>query len=283
VLGGRFERHGGGKGANAAVAAARAGATVWLIGATGHDAEGAAAREQLAAEGVELSHLAVVEGTPTGTALVMVGPGDNQIAVAPGANGCVDPDQVAAAVSESAAPGRCVLVSAEIAPEAVASALQAARRAGATCVLDPAPAIPELVEVLKLGPILTPNAGECAVLAAAAGVDGETLEDAAAGLAARTGNPVVVTLGAHGAVLVGPPGSDQQMLPVPARVSSAVDTTGAGDAFCGVLSAWLAGGASLDTAVRAGVVAAGLSTEASGARRAMPTRAAIAAAMAALR
>jgi ribokinase len=264
VVGERLERFGGGKGANAAVAAARAGAEVRLIGAVGDDDHGRAALAELRAEGVDVSGVAVLPGTTTGAALIVVDEnGENQIAVAAGANARVDPQLAASAVSPGAAvrPG-CALVSTEITPAAVVAAVRAARSAGITCVLNPAPAIAQIAEVLDAGPILTPNAGELVALAQALGASSNT-EATAAALMQRTSAPVVVTLGSGGALLLRPDTDAQR---IPARSARVVDTTGAGDAFNGVLAARLAAGDDLPTAVEAANEAAARSIEHVGAR-----------------
>ena len=192
VSGGRFSRHGGGKGANAAVAAARLGAHVTMVGAVGRDPFGDEALELLEREGVETGAVARVDA-PTGVALINVdAAGENQIAVASGANAEVDAGAVERAV-RAAGPG-VVLTNHEI---PLAARLAAARAAQGPVVLNPAPAQELPDELLALGPILTPNAGEAAELTGE-----QDPEAAAAALAERTGAPVVVTLGARGALVL---------------------------------------------------------------------------------
>ena len=258
VSGGRFSRHGGGKGANAAVAAARLGAHVTMVGAVGGDPFGDEALELLEREGIETGAVARVDA-PTGVALINVdAAGENQIAVASGANGEVDAAAVERAV-RAAGPG-VVLTNHEIPP---AARLAAARAAQGPVVLNPAPARELADELLALGPILTPNAGEAAELT---GEDDP--EAAAAALADRTRAPVIVTLGSRGALVLD--GGTAQRLPAPAVTP--VDTTGAGDAFNGALAVALAEGRDLRDAVGFAVAAAALSTRAEGAREGMPRR-----------
>jgi ribokinase len=282
VVGPGLARHGGGKGANAAVAAARFGATVRLIGAVGGDDTGSGALAELRAEGVLVEDVAVLDGVPTGVALIVVdAEGENQIAVGAGANALVDPERVRAALRSALPDAGCVLVSTEIPPEAVAAAVEAATAAGVRCVLNPAPAIPVVADLLVHGPLLTPNATEAADLSAArtgAGPPGpaDTALARARGLAERTGAPVVVTLGGDGVLVATPDGEAEHVAPRPTSVR---DTTGAGDTFNGVLAARLAAGDDVAGAVRTANVAASLSVTEVGARAGMPTQAAVRAAL----
>ena len=259
VSGGRFSRHGGGKGANSAVAAARLGAQVTMVAAVGSDPFGDEALALLEREGIDTAAVARVDA-PTGVALINVdAAGENQIAVASGANAEVDPDAVERAV-RSAGPG-VVLTNHEV---PLAARLAAARAAQGPVVLNPAPAAELPDELLALGPILTPNAGEAAELT------GERDPEAAArALAARTGAPVVVTLGAQGVLVLD--GGTAERLRAPEVTP--VDTTGAGDAFNGALAVALAEGRGLRDAADFAVAAAALSTRAEGARESMPRRA----------
>jgi ribokinase len=255
VTGGTFAMHHGGKGGNQAVAAARAGARVAMVGAVGDDEHGAAARAAFAAEGVDTTLLEVIPGEATGVALIAVDrAGANQIVVASGANHRLDH-----------LPGLpqgdgVLLVGFEVVDEVVSQAVAAARTRGWPVVVNPAPARPLPVCLRASGAILVPNEGELGVLGG----------DAAA-LRELTGGPVVVTLGAAGARLVD---GDRDVL-VPALAVEAVDTTGAGDTFAGVLAAALAEGRELPAAVRRAVTAASLSVRAPGARSGMPARAEI--------
>ena len=260
VVGPRLHRAGGGKGANAAVAAARAGAAVRLVGAVGDDADGRFALADLAGHGVDVAGVVRVP-EPTGVALIAVDPaGENLIAVGQGANAALSAEHVRAGI---AAAG-CVLVSTEVSAAAVAAAVRAATAAGTACVLNPAPVLPELVGLLPLRPLLTPNAGECAQLAALLGERSDDVTRCARALAARSGAPVVVTLGADGALVVSPDGTATRYPAHP--VERVVDTTGAGDAFNGALAAALAAGAALDAAVDRAGAAAARSVTHSGAR-----------------
>ncbi|MGE0298948.1 PfkB family carbohydrate kinase [Pseudonocardia sp.] len=272
VVGGGVSRHAGGKGANAAVAAARAGADVRLVGAVGADEHGRTSLAELVADGVDPRHVAVLDDVPTGVALIVVdAAGENQIAVGAGANAAVSAAHVRAALDDALPAAGCVLVSTEITPAAVAAAVERAAAAKVPCVLNPAPVIDVVGELLRYGPILTPNASECAHLARLVGARSPAQGPVPAGaraLVEHTGAPVIVTLGGDGAVVLGPDGAAEPVPPSPATVR---DTTGAGDTFNGVLAARLADGDQMAVAVRLASVAAALSVGRVGARAGMPT------------
>jgi ribokinase len=262
VLGGRFMTHDGGKGANQAVAAARAGASVTIVGSVGEDAYGSAAIDALAAEGIDVGRVRRVPD-PTGVALIAVGPrGENQIVVAPGANHAVMPEHV---IEDLLSEGDVLVTNHEIPMPTVVAAVRAARAAGATAVLNPAPAHALPAELLALGPILTPNEHELIV---AIGND----EPAAAldELARRNAGPIIVTQGPAGALLAH--GERRERFDG-FRPPAPVDSTGAGDTFCGVLATWLAEGRSLDEAIDAANAAGAMSVAVAGAREGMPSRA----------
>jgi ribokinase len=275
VTGGELQRFGGGKGANAAVAAARAGAEVRLVAAVGDDDTGRAAVDELQAERVDTSDVAILPGVATGVALIVVDEnGENQIALGPGANGALTAGHVKRALERNLASAGCVLVSTEIPDDAVIAAVEAARAGGRPCVLNPAPVVAAVVAAAGHGPILTPNETELADLGQRLGI-ADTGGDRAGLLAAvsrRTGAPVIVTLGPAGVATAHP---DGRFASVPAASVEARDSTGAGDTFNGVLAARLARGDELDTATRAAVAAATLSVQVVGARSGMPTDEAI--------
>jgi ribokinase len=260
VTGGTFGRHGGGKGANQAVAAARLGARVRFLGAVGADDLGDEALRQLDAEGVDVSAAARLDDVSTGVAVIVVDEhGENQIAVASGATAAVSGSMVESALRLNGAG--VVLLGHEVPEEAVLAGVRAARAAGWTAILNPAPARP-LPDGLD-GVLLTPNADEASALT------GETDPEAAAhALRAATSAPVLVTLGANGALLL--EGEAAQQLPAPS--AQVVDTTGAGDTVNGALAAELAAGRPLRDAARFALTAAALSTRAPGARAGMPRR-----------
>jgi ribokinase len=260
VAGGTLTRSGGGKGANQAVAAARAGGDVALVGAVGDDDLGASALAELEAEGIDVSAVARRDGVATGVALIVVdAAGDNQIAVASGANHALDPDHVRRAVATAldGADGGVVLTGFELPDAVVLAAAEAATAAGAFLVVNPAPARPLPDGLAAHGPVLTPNEHEAAELT------GERDPHAAGrALMELTGAPVAITLGARGA-LVAQDGETYVQMTEEVEV---VDTTGAGDVFSGVLAHELARGAMFLHAVEHGTVAASLSVTMRGAR-----------------
>lgn len=262
VTGGVFAQHQGGKGANQAVAAARAGAQVTMAGAVGDDEYGRSALADLEGAGVDVSRIAVMNGESTGLALIAVDErGANQIVVAPGANAALG----AAAIDEALAtyqprPDSVAVLSFELGDDAIMAAAGYAASRGMRLLVNPAPARALPQPLLALSPIVLPNEGEATTLT------GQSDPHAAAlALAAQTGAPVIVTLGAAGALLHDPGRSrDTERLPAP--TVQVVDTTGAGDAFVGALAAHLAAGKSLREAVAAAIEAASKSVTSAGAR-----------------
>jgi ribokinase len=241
----------GGKGLNQAVAAARAGARVAMVGAVGDDPAGVRLREVARENGVDDRWITTVAGVPTGRALIAVDDAaENSIVVVPGANAHV------ALVDLPLA--RVVLAQLEIDPSVVAAAFQVGRERGSTTVLNPAPAERVAAELLTLAEVVIPNQHELAVL-------GGRVALAEAGV--RT---LVVTLGADGAELVD--GTDPSTPPqrVPPFPVEPVDTTGAGDAFCGGLAARLAAGDDLTDALRFAAANGALATTRVGAVPSLP-------------
>lgn len=266
VLGGTFEQHPGGKGANQAVAAARAGATVRFLTALGDDACGEESLTRFQHEGIETCWVRSVPATPTGVALILVdAAGENLIAVAPGANSVLTPADIRAAAS-AFADVPWVVVSMELPMETVEAAVAQANTTGCRVLLNPAPmpasGLP--VSLLRQVDVLTPNAGELAALVPTA----RSQDEAAQSVLAAGPKALVVTLGRQGAQLYTP----EMQTRIPALPVTAVDTVGAGDCFSATLAVALAEGQPLDAAVAFATVAAGIATMTPGAQTGMPFR-----------
>ncbi|ATL27025.1 ribokinase [Streptomyces formicae] len=262
VTGREFRTVPGGKGANQAVAAARAGATVSMIGAVGTDAHGTRLRSALEHSGVDTDLLRTVE-TATGTAHIVVDDdGGNSIVVIPGANGTLT--ALAPGDEGLIASADALLLQLEVPLDGVLAAAQAARRHGVRTVLTPAPAQPLPPELLAATDLLLPNEHEAAALTGIA-------DDprAAAGALLSQVPEVVITLGSRGS-LYAARGADPVV--VPARRVTAVDTTGAGDTFAGTLAVALAEGNSVADALGWASAAAALSVQRTGASASMPYR-----------
>lgn len=233
VLGAGLRRLAGGKGANQAVAAAAAGASVAMIGCVGDDAGGAAYRERLHAAGIDVSGLEVVPGTPTGHALIAVDErGENTIIVIPGANHAMTESTLAPL--RSVGEGDVVVLQLEIPLGVVTVAAETAHARGARVVINVAPYAPLPRHVLALADPIVANQHEALQLA-----DGDA-----------AGSSLLVTLGAAGATW---DGETVPAVRVPER--RVVDTTGAGDAFVGALAAALAAGAGRQPALAAAAAA----------------------------
>ena len=261
MFGSDFTTVPGGKGLNQAVAAARAGGDVGFIGAIGRDAFGDELRRCLRDDGVDTDGLEEVDA-PTGTAhIAVLDGGENAIVVVSGANAAITAlDEASQRRIEDA---RYLVAQFERPIELISEAFVVARGLGIQTVLTPAPVMAVDPGLLQLVDVLIPNAQEACELA------GETDETAAAIELSRSVGLVVMTRGSRGA-LVAREGA--VVAEVPARKVTAVDTTGAGDTFAGVLVSWLASGAELGDALEAATVAASISVTRPGATSSMPTR-----------
>lgn len=270
VLGGEFIMAAGGKGANQAVAAARLGAQVTLVARVGRDVFGERALAGFRQEGIDIQHIAVDPEAASGVALIFVdASGENSIAVAPGANERLTPQDVQQA-KEVIEAADVLLLQLETPLETVRQAAEIAQRAGVRVVLNPAPARPLPADVLALVDVLTPNEGEVSLLARRQIAQTTTLADAEASarcLIEQGVKVVIVTLGARGALIVTP--GFQQL--VPGFAVDVVDTTAAGDAFNGGLAVALADGKSLAEAVRFANACGALAATKMGAQPSLPT------------
>ncbi len=271
VLGGPLEQYFGGKGANQAMAARRAGATVALVARFGRDDFGRRYRAFLKRTGINLSASTTAVGASTGVALISVDKaGRNQIAVAAGANSTLEEDHIerAGGLLRRADVLLCQL---EVPLQAVVAALRAAKAFGARTILNPAPARPLPRRLLKYADLLTPNESEAARLT---GLPTRTVGEvrrAAQALLALGCGAVCVTLGARGALLAEAEGVER----IQAFKVKAVDTTGCGDAFNGALAAAWAAGLPLSDAIHWGVAAGALAATVKGAQPSLPRARAI--------
>ena len=271
VLGGRFASVPGGKGANQAVAAARAGGRTTFVARVGDDSMGHAAINAFRAEGIETDFITITPHGPTGVALILVdASGENSIAVAGGANDrlCTDDIERARPAIEAA---DVILLQLEVPLEAVAHAVTIARAAGTRVILNPAPARPLPAAILARVDILTPNETEGESLAsqgdapAPSAADADALAGTLLGLGPRA---VVVTRGAAGALVA----TAEDRTHVPAFPVEPRDTVAAGDVFNGCLAVMLAEGLDLVAATRFAAAAAAISVTREGAQTSAPRR-----------
>jgi ribokinase len=274
ILGRNFRMIPGGKGANQAYAAAklaRNGTEVRMLGRVGADSFGSALKANLVGVGVDVGAVLETESEATGVACIHVDTaGQNSITVAPGANGVLsaaDIDTERWAI----AGARCVLLQLEVPLEAIAEGLREARRVGATCILDPAPARSLPKEILELVDIATPNENEACVLAGVPPKRVNTAEAIALGQKIRElgVHAVIVKLGDQGCVYCGPDGT----FTASPFAMQAVDSTAAGDTFNAALAVSLAEGAEMEDALRFANAAAAISVTRAGAQTSAPVRA----------
>lgn len=265
VTGGELLTVPGGKGANQAVAAARLGARVRMVGRVGSDAHGEELIRGLVEDGVDVSGVTRDTRAPSGAALILVGSGgQNMIAVAPGANGRVGEHEVRALV-EGLGSGDVVVMQLEIPLPAVVSAAEQARLAGARVLLNAAPSTTPADRAIPESDVLVVNEAEAADLTGTPVRDLVAAERAALRLAASAA-AVIVTMGGAGAVLC-ESGRSTRVAPM---VVDAVDATAAGDAFVGAVAMGLAAGWSLRETVRVGSAAGAAAAGRLGARSSLP-------------
>ena len=258
----------GGKGANQAIAAVRAGAMVSMIGITGRDAAGQNLTAYLRDSGVACDLVSTTDEAPTGTGLITVARGENMIVVVVGANAYLDE---AAALRIGFEPDDVCVAQLETPVSTTLVAFRRARAAGATTMLNAAPAAPVSNDLLNLVDILVVNEHELTTVfdvAMPEVLGSEILPDR---LSARFGGVLILTLGANGAALWNP---GQRVL-IPGHQVEAVDSTGAGDCFVGYLAAGLVAGLGLEQAARRANRAAAISVSCHGAASSIPMAAAV--------
>jgi ribokinase len=269
IFGSNFDLGFGGKGANQAVAAKRCGGDVLMVAKVGKDLFGEATVKNFTSLGIDTSYVRVIEDAPTGVAPIFVEPsGQNRIIVVKGANDRLTPADVDAAAAQLRTVDTIILQF-EIPLQTIYHTVRFAHANKIRCIVNPAPALPADLAQLAQADYFIPNETEAEVIG---GRPVRTLDDAvtcAADLHAKGFQRVVITLGSRGSLLSGPTGS----LHVPPYSVTALDTTGAGDAFIGSLAVFLAEGTpEKDALARANLYAA-LSTTRVGTQKSFPTRA----------
>ena len=268
ILGGKFVTAPGGKGANQAVAAARAGGRVSFIARVGRDVFGDQSVAGFARDGIDVEHIGRDKTAPSGVALIFVAKdGENSIAVASGANGCLSPADVKKA-RKTIASAAALVMQLETPLATVQAAAEIAAKAGVSVILNPAPAQPLPDELLRVVSILTPNETEAELLTGIKVHDEASAGQAADRLLARGVQTVIITLGQRGA-FVATAGLRKLIRGFPMQ---AVDTTAAGDVFNGALAVALAEGQTLDQAVRFANAAGAISVTRMGAQPSAPKR-----------
>ena len=268
ILGGDFLTAAGGKGANQAVAAARAGAHVRFIARVGQDMFGDQAVSGFLRDGIDASYILRDSKAPSGVALIFVSAqGENSIGVASGANAHLSPADLLSTHNAFQEAGT-LLVQLETPVETVHAAVEMANRYGLRVILNPAPAMLLPDSLLRLVTILTPNQTEAELLTGMTFTNDESAIRAAHSLRARGPSAVIITLGARGS-LVSTSDSDQF---VPGFPVAAVDSTAAGDIYNGALAVALEEGSSLLEAARFASAAAALSVTRMGAQPSAPSR-----------
>jgi ribokinase len=268
ILGGEFARAAGGKGANQAVAAARAGGEVTFIARVGRDANGDQAVAGFAAEGIDVKRVIRDAKCPSGVAFILVDlDGENSIAVSSGANDRLNPADVRRA-KWAFRRARIVLLQLETPLPTVMAAIELAAASGVQVVLNPAPARPLPAQLLKHVYLLTPNQSEAELLTGVTVDDEVAAAKAADRLLARGVKNVIITMGLRGAFVAG---KDLRQM-IPGFKVKAVDATGAGDIFNGTLAVALAQGRSLMEAARFACASAAISVTRFGAQPSAPLR-----------
>ncbi len=269
ISGGELRTYGGGKGANQAIAAHRAGSEVCFIAAVGDDELGNAAIESFRAEGLDISAIKSLPDVASGVAFIFVDDqGENSIGVAPGANACLSPDIVKANQARFDVAD-VVLMQLETPLDSIRTAKAIAAASDCKIIINPAPAKPLPDQVLDGLFCLTPNESEAAALSGIDVIDRDSAERAADVLLNKGIENVVITLGGKGALLKNSKAATYQ----PAAKVPVVDTTGAGDTFNGYFAAAIANGLDLTEALKRAVHAASVSVQTAGATASIPTSA----------
>ncbi len=270
LLGGIFHTYPGGKGGNQAVAAARLGAQVYMVGCVGDDSFGEELRAALVVEGIDVTHVIVPSEESTGVALIQVdGQGQNSISVASGANLCLSSADVERAL-RSIGKIDALVMPLEIPLEVVVTAARIAAAEGAMVILNPAPAQVLSPELLNLVDVLVPNEYEIAGITGITIRSDADLQQAAKKLHQQGLKNLLVTLGSRGSWYSHRDQKEKHLFP--AKPVHAVDTTAAGDCFVGALTVGLCEGKTMGSAVEFASAAAAISVTRFGAQPSLPRR-----------
>jgi ribokinase len=268
VTGDTFATAAGGKGANQALAARRAGAMVKMAGAAGDDTFADPALALLRDAGTDLSLVKPVAG-PTGTAVILIGEGgENMISVIPAANGAVSEDDVAAVLAEMTY-GDILMLQFEVPAAAIEKALKDAKAKGVTTVINTAPLTSDAPRIAGLADIVIANETEFELLIGKHGLTAEQREQELRDLHQNTGQTLIVTLGADGVIAM----RDGKTFRALGLKIEPVDTVGAGDTFCGYLAAGLDQGLEFEAALKRAAVAGSLACTRAGAQPSIPVAA----------
>jgi ribokinase len=266
-LGGDFFMNSGGKGANQAVAAARLGGNVAFVAKVGNDIFGKQTLDGLTNEQIDTSHVFIDETAPSGTALIIVNAaGENSIVVASGANAKLSVQDVSAIADQE--DTAFILMQLETPIETITAVINTAKKNGIHVILNPAPAQQLSNTILEGLFLLVPNESEASILTGISVTDLATASEAADMLLQKGVSHVIITLGKQGAYFK----SSFKELLVPAPIVTAIDTTAAGDTFCGAITVALSEGKDWEDAIRFAIAAASLSVTRMGAQSSVPFR-----------
>ncbi|MEI6088641.1 MAG: ribokinase [Bacteroidota bacterium] len=266
-LGGDFFMNAGGKGANQAVAAARLGGNVAFVAKVGNDIFGKQTLDGLTNENIDTSHVFIDETSPSGTALIIVNAaGENSIVVASGANAKLSVEDVSSLTD--LADAAFILMQLETPIETISAVIESAKKNDIHVILNPAPAQQLSNTILQGLFLLVPNETEASILTGISVTDLATASKAADVLLQKGVSHVIITLGKQGAYFKSP----FRELLVPAPIVTAMDTTAAGDTFCGAITVALSEGKDWEDAMRFAIAAASLSVTRMGAQASVPFR-----------
>ena len=268
VLGGTFMMNHGGKGANQAVAVARLGGAVSFVSKVGQDSFGEQTIKQLNTEGMDTDHIFIDTQNPSGIALITVDKnGENSIVVASGANGSLDIDDVKK-IQDVIKQADILLMQLEVPIKTIEYAAQFANENGVKVILNPAPATFLSDSLLKCLYAIIPNETEAEILSGLKVTSWDSAREAANVIGEKGVDVVVITMGAKGALVK----TGSSFFEVPSQKVQAVDTTAAGDTFCGAFCVALSEGASIEKAVEFANKAAAISVTREGAQNSIPCR-----------